>query len=435
MSALQITVTPADGLIDEPRRIVASGAEPGEIIEITAQTQRSGVIWQAHASFRAGANGRIDLTTDEALEGSYTGIDGMGLVWSQSPVNSKSRELFNSPVTDALITTISARGKGCPQPPAVATLTQRVAGEGVTRREVREDGLVGTLYMPAGVGPFPAVMILNGSGGGINEHRAALYASRGYAAFALAYFKAPGLSDYISNTPLEYFQKGMQWLRRTVQPKNDFVAINGQSRGGELVLLLGATFPQEVNAVIAYVPSAYVHSGQNACDPKIGREGPTWLLDGKPLRHWWEGNRTASWKPFDEGPAPHRHDRAMRTALQDPEAIAKARIPVENINGPVVLLSGTDDGSWPSDVFSKIVHDKLTEVKHPHDVQWLNYEDAGHSILFPYVPTTQHVYAHPVSGMVSTSGGNNKDNARADAESWPAVLRFLQGAVEAHAKK
>ena len=124
----------------------------------------------------------------------------------------------------------------------------------------------------------------------------------------------------------------------------------------------------------------------------------------------------------------------MRTALQDPEAIAKARIPVENINGPVVLLSGTDDGSWPSDVFSQTVRDKLTEVKHPHDVQWLNYEDAGHSILFPYVPTTQHVYAHPVSGMVSTSGGNNKDNARANAESWPAVLQFLRDAVNTHAQ-
>ena len=430
MSALQITVTPADGLIDEPRRIVITGATAGEIVEIGTRTLRGGIEWTSRANFRADAQGHIDLTTEAPLDGSsYAGAAGMGLIWSQVPADGKSREYFNTSMFDPLVTVVSVADE------VTATLTQRLASEGVTRREVREDGLVGTLYMPAGAGPFPAVMILNGSGGGINEHRAALYASRGYAAFALAYFKAPGLSDYISNTPLEYFQKGMQWLRKTVQPKNDFVAINGQSRGGELVLLLGATYPKEVNAVIAYVPSAYVHSGQNACDPKIGREGPTWLLDGKPLRHWWEGNRTASWKPFDEGPAPHRHDRAMRTALQDPEAIAKARIPVENINGPVVLLSGTDDGSWPSDVFSKTVHDKLAEVKHPHDVQWLNYEDAGHSILFPYVPTTQHVYAHPVSGMVSTSGGNNKDNARADAESWPAVLRFLHSAVEAHAKK
>ena len=435
MSALQITVTPADGLIDEPRRIVVSGAEPGERIEITAETVRSGVTWQSHACFRAGPDGSIDLTQDAAVEGSYDGVDGMGLIWSQSPVNSKSRELFNQPVTDALVTTLSARGKDGTQPPATATLTQRLAAEGVTRREVREDGLVGTLYLPAGEGPHPAVMILNGSGGGFNEPRAALYASRGFAALTLAYFKAPGLSDYISNTPLEYFQKGMQWLRKTVRPKNDFVAINGQSRGGELVLLLGATYPQEVNAVVAYVPSAYVHSGQNACDPKIGREGPTWLLGGQPLVDFWAGNRTASWKPFDEGLEPHRHDRAIRTALQDPEALARGRIRVEDIEGPVMLLSGTDDGSWPSDVFSQIVRDRLAEVQHPHDVQWLNYEDAGHTILFPYVPTTQLVYAHPVSRKVSTSGGNARDNARADAESWVGVQRFLHDAVNAHARR
>ena len=100
-----------------------------------------------------------------------------------------------------------------------------------------------------------------------------------------------------------------------------------------------------------------------------------------------------------------------------------------------MLLSGTDDGSWPSDVFSQIVRDRLAEVQHPHDVQWLNYEDAGHTILFPYVPTTQLVYAHPVSRKVSTSGGNARDNARADAESWVGVQRFLHDAVNAHARR
>ena len=184
----------------------------------------------------------------------------------------------------------------------------------MTRQDVREHGLVGTLYLPPGAAPgsHPAVLILNGSGGGINEPRAALYASRGYAAFALAYFKAPGLSDYISNTPLEYFQSGLRWLRDKVRLQHDFVAVSGQSRGGELVLLLGATFPTEVSAVVAYVPGAVVHSGQNACDPKIGREGPTWLLGGKPLPHVWENNRTATWAPFDEAP--------RRTATRRPSS-------------------------------------------------------------------------------------------------------------------
>jgi len=427
-----LTITPADALIDVPRQIRVEHVEPGQTVEITALTRRNGVLWQAQAAFKAGDDGVVDLTRDAPVSGDYTGVAPMGLVWSQSPVDSPSREHFNHPVTDALVTDVIARAAGAQ---TQATFTQRLALDGVTRHEVREEGLVGTLYLPAGSKPgsHPAVMILNGSGGGINEPRAALYASRGYAAFALAYFKAPGLSDYISNTPLEYFQTGLRWLRKKVQPKHDFVAISGQSRGGELVLLLGATFPKEVSAVVAYVPGAVVHSGQNACDPKIGREGPTWLLGGKPLPHVWENNRTATWAPFDEGPSPHRHEKAILTALQDPDAVARARIRVEDIEGPVMLLSATDDGSWPSSLYSKMVQDKLREVKHPYPVEWLDYENGGHSILFPYVPTTQLVYAHPVSGKISTSGGNPKDNARADQESWEGVKTFLDAAVKARA--
>jgi len=427
-----LTITPADALIDVPRQIRVEHVEPGQTVEITALTRRNGVLWQAQAAFTAGEDGVVDLTRDAPLSGDYTGVAPMGLVWSQAPVDSPSREHFNHPVTDALVTNVVARVAGAQ---AQATFTQRLALDGVTRHDVREEGLVGTLYLPAGSKPgsHPAVMILNGSGGGINEPRAALYASRGYAAFALAYFKAPGLSDYISNTPLEYFQTGLRWLRKKVQPKHDFVAVSGQSRGGELVLLLGATFPKEVSAVVAYVPGAVVHSGQNACDPKIGREGPTWLLGGKPIPHVWENNRTATWAPFDEGPSPHRHEKAILTALQDPDAVARARIRVEDIEGPVMLLSATDDGSWPSSLYSKMVQDKLVDVKHPYPVEWLDYENGGHSILFPYVPTTQLVYAHPVSGKISTSGGNPKDNARADQESWEGVKKFLDAAVKARA--
>ncbi|WP_286899671.1 acyl-CoA thioester hydrolase/BAAT C-terminal domain-containing protein [Achromobacter sp. UBA2119] len=425
-----LTITPADALIDVPRQIRVEHVAPGATVEITALTRRNGVVWQAQAAYTAGEDGVVDLTREAPVSGDYTGLSPMGLIWAQSPDDGKSREYFNHPVTDALVTDVVARVQGAE---ARASFTQRLASDGVTRVEVREEGLVGTLYLPAGSAPgsHPAVMILNGSGGGINEPRAALYASRGYAAFALAYFKAPGLSDYISNTPLEYFQTGLRWLRKKVQPKHDFVAISGQSRGGELVLLLGATFPKEVSAVVAYVPGAVVHSGQNACDPKIGREGPTWLLGGKPIPHVWENNRTATWAPFDEGPAPHRHEKAILTALQDPDAVARARIRVEDIEGPVMLLSGTDDGSWPSSLYSKMVQDKLVEVQHPYPVKWLDYENGGHSILFPYVPTTQLVYAHPVSGKISTSGGNPKDNARADQESWEGVTSFLDAAVKA----
>nr|WP_150662303.1 acyl-CoA thioesterase/bile acid-CoA:amino acid N-acyltransferase family protein [Pandoraea sputorum] len=428
-SSLILTATPADALIDVPRHLVVRGATPGAQVTLTARTARAGgVVWHAQATFVADADGTVDVSRDAPVSGSYQGVSAMGLVWSQVPEDGKSRDVFAQPVIAPLVTTVVAQAVDGSLRSSVS-FTQRLAAEGVTRRDVREDGLVGTLYLPPGEGPHPAVMILNGSGGGINEPRAALYASHGYAAFALGYFKGPGLPDYISNTPLEYFKQGMDWLRRTVRPAHDFVALSGQSRGGELVLLLGATFPEAVSAVIGYVPSALIHSAQNACDPAIGREGPTWLLDGKPLPHIWENNRTASWAPFDEGPPPHRHAKAMLTALEDADAVERARIPVEKILGPVMLLSAQDDGSWPSSLYSRMVTQRLAAHAHPHVVEHLDFDRAGHAIVFPFVPTTQLVYAHPVSGKISTGGGEPEANAIADERSWAAVQAFLAQAV------
>jgi dienelactone hydrolase len=438
MAEQLLSVTPAEALIDVPRRIAVQGLAPGEEITLSTRTVRGpGVVWRSTARFRADAQGKVDLQRDAPLSdgSSYVGVSAMGLIWSQAPENTGApREVFAAEPAAALTTAIQLqRADGSTRQ---GRLVQRLAADGVTRREVRTQGLVGTLFLPAGPGPHPAVLVLNGSGGGLNEPRAALYASHGYAALALAYFKAPGLSNYISNTPLEYFETALQWLHREVRPLKGFVALSGQSRGGELVLLLGSLFPELVSAVIGYVPGAVVHSAQNACDPALGpdsREGPAWLYRGQALPHLWENNRTATWAPWDSGPEPRRHTAALLTALQDADAVERARIRVERIKGPVLLLSAGDDGSWPSGRYGRMVIERLAQHGHPHAFEQLDFEHAGHSIVFPYVPTTQLVYAHPVSGRLSTTGGAPAPNAQADEASWAGVLRFLEHAVRAKA--
>ncbi|MFT4192844.1 MAG: acyl-CoA thioester hydrolase/BAAT C-terminal domain-containing protein [Comamonas sp.] len=426
----RLRVAPPDALIDVPRRIVATGLVPGETVRIESATPRGqGAVWRSQASFRADAQGTLDLGRDAPLAGGYAGADAMGLIWSQAPEPASAREVFADEPAAALTTQLTLHAR---HGSAHASLRQQLAAEGVTRRAVREDGLVGTLFLPAGAGPHPAVIVLNGSGGGINEPRAALYASRGYAAFALAYFKAPGLSNYISNTPLEYFKAGLDWVRREVRPAHGFVALSGQSRGGELVLLLATLYPRDVSAVLAYVPGAVVHGGQAAADPAIGRDGPAWLLGGQPLPHVWQDNKTATWAPYDDGPPPHRNERAIRTALRDPDAVARARIPVEKIRAPVLLLSASDDGAWPSSLYTTMVADTLAAAGHPYPVQRLDFEGAGHSVLFPYVPTSQLFYTHPVSGRASSVGGSPAANAHANTASWQAARDFLAQAVRMH---
>jgi fermentation-respiration switch protein FrsA (DUF1100 family) len=428
----ELRIEPADDLIDVPRRIMIDGLTPGERVELKSATERGGsVVWRSQALFQADCHGRVDLSKTAPLAGHYGNIDGMALLWSQSPDATDANAIFADDPLRPLHTELSVetrRGK------LAGSFCQRILAAGVSRHPVQQDGLVGTLFLPAGSGPHPAVMVLNGSGGGINEPRAALYAARGYAALALGYFKAPGLPDYISNTRLEYFKIGLDWLRSKVRPAHNFVALSGQSRGGELALLLASLFPQDVSAVLAYVPGAVVHGAQAAADPRIGRDGPAWLYQGQALPYLWQNNKTASWAPYDNGPAPHRNERAIRTALRDPEAVARSRIPVERIQGPVLLLSASDDGAWPSSLYTAMVADKLAEIGHPYPVQRLDFADAGHSILFPYVPTSQLSYRHPVSGHASSVGGTPAANARANLQSWQAAQHFLEQAVQAAAR-
>jgi hypothetical protein len=194
--AAAFSITPTVDLIVVPRRFALTGLPAGAEVTIAAETPRDGHLWRAQAVFKAGANGSIDLERDAPLRGDYAGVAGMGLVWAQTGQG----ELFPADLSRPLETTLTARIGG--ETMASGQFNQVLMAEGVTRHPLAEDGLVGTLFLPAGEGPHPAIMILNGSGGGINEPRAALWASRGVAALALGYFGAPGLPKYISNTPL-----------------------------------------------------------------------------------------------------------------------------------------------------------------------------------------------------------------------------------------
>jgi dienelactone hydrolase len=429
-----ISVDPQDGLIDQARHIVLQGFAPGDVLLESTQRHPDGSLWQASATYTADAQGRVDLRSQPA-RGDWNGVEPAGPFWALQRKEPASKpELSDGVATlEVLLKATGSDGKT-----AQATVTQRFVAQGVTQRAINEEGVVGTLFTPASAGPYPAIVVLNGSGGGLPEERAALLAAQGFNALALGYFKAPGLPAHISGTPLERFQAAFQWIRKQLKPARDFIAVTGQSRGGELSLLLGARFPEYVSAIIAYVPSDVVHGTLRAGAPGEDRDTPVWTWQGQALPNGWRGNPSADWTAFDTAPAdgsPIRQAPAFDTIEGNAQALAAARVPVEQIRGPVMLISGTDDGFWPSTRYSERIVKTLRDAGHRWPVRHLIGEGAGHAISYPNQPTTLIAKPHPVAGVTLSGGGTALANARANETSWTAARDFLAEAYAAHGSK
>jgi dienelactone hydrolase len=252
--------------------------------------------------------------------------------------------------------------------------------------------------------------------GGLSESEAALLASHGYVTFALAYFRAEGLPQQLVNIPLEYLKKGLDWLaaRDTVDAQR--LAVVGGSKGAELALLLAAHHP-EVRAVVARAPSHVVWFG-------IGGtyRDPSWTLQGKPVPYVLP-SPTLFPKVFSKRPL--RLVDLYGPALDDEKSVKASRIPVEKINGAVLLLSGTDDAMWPASRMADQMVTQLRDQGHRFPVVHLKYDGAGHSIPNAYVPTRATIEA---SGMLL--GGTAQANAKALADARPKVLQFLKDHLE-----
>ncbi|RPI21065.1 MAG: acyl-CoA thioesterase [Acidobacteria bacterium] len=403
-----IHVNPSTALMDQRVWIRITGLLPDQAVKMIATMEDlHGEAWKSEAEFVADRAGAVDLDKQAPVRGSYAGVDGMGLFWSMETLGtSQNQSARSSPLAPVVMELdLEIEGKGV----ASASLTRLFVMPEVTSLEVREGGLVAKLYEPGTGCPCPGILVLGGSEGGIQtaEYAAALLASHGYAAFAVAYFGMEGLPQKFVEIPVDYLKKAIDWMahRQTIDPNR--LAVMGGSKGGELALLVAARSPQ-LRAVVAYAPSSVVWQG-------IGGTGSSWSEGGKPLDY-------VPYKPM----APARNTANQMVlmplylaSLENREAVQKAAIPVEKINGPVLLLSGKDDQLWPSSVMADMVVARLKERKHKHSCEHLSYESAGHAIASAYRPTTSR-------GGSLALGGSPGANARAQADSWPKVLRFLR---------
>jgi dienelactone hydrolase len=381
--ARKLGVTPNPVAVDEPFTITLKDLSPWQRATLHARfVDGYDVEWTSSATFRADLGGTVDVSGQAPIEGSYTGTDPMGLVWSAYGMGtSYAIPLHSQP----LFITAEVDGRKA----SIQVVRNLLTGE-IESTDVRERGLYGRFYRPATGEAVPGVLVLGGPEGGLASYvmrEAALLASHGFAALALAYFYIGSLPDRLAAIPLEYFGSAIGWLRDQTSVRGDRLGVMGTSRGGELALLLGAHYP-ELEAVVSYVGSGIVF-------PSPMGDEPAWTFHGKPV--------PSIPNPFD--------------ILQaNPEQIEKAQIAVERTNGPVLLISGDADQVWPSTQLSQVAMYRLQSSGRPYHDEFRHYPDAGHGIQPPYLPATPGTYYY---------GGDLKGNAAANEDSWRRVLRML----------
>jgi dienelactone hydrolase len=392
-------ITPESVLLDERFHVVLEGLTPRQ--EVTIRVEGNRGVWHASEKFRSDEPGRVDVADPMRLIWSATGERQLGAV---APTGRQPGQpwVFTAETDGRVI--------------ATRTILRRAVAENVRVVPVREHGLVGTAYYPAGDGRKAAVLVLPGSQGGIPgpaAHAGGL-ASRGYIVLALAYFNAEGLPPLLQNIPLEYFATAVEWLKSQPAVDANRIGVLGTSRGGELALLLGATYPATFRAVVANVPSSVVWPGLSN-DSEVA----AWTLNGEPL--------AAVPSYFSRGDLALSGRERFLKRMKDSAALERATIPVERIDAPLLMFSGKDDQLWPSDVFAARVVERLKAHQFKHPVEHYSYENAGHMITRPYGPTSdvRQVRLHPISKRPSMPGGTPEGQARANEDSWAKLLVFL----------
>lgn len=420
---MKFDTLPETCLVDKTIVIRVLDLKPGERVSLKLWSRVDQIILLSTANFTADSNGVVDLGSQAPESGSYDGVDAMGLFWSREPVDGEMAKGFESMSRDPLTATLVAEAKDGGT--SISHSIRRVyLGPGVVSREVRENGLVGKMFEPAQPGLHRAVLVVGGSNGGLgwSQEMAALLASHGYAALALAYFATEGLPPTLDRIPIEYFEAALAWLSAQTSVAADSIGVVGVSRGGELALLLGATYPK-IRAVVAYVPSgilwpAYPESGYGA-----------WTLNGHEIPY----AQTLSYEQWDKALAAGEARRDSFDwyfiPLRDASYADRAAIRVERINGPVLMITGIDDKLWPSTELTEFAVERFKRQGFRHRVEHLAYASAGHSIAWPNGPTTMLKSRHPVSGEEMDMGGTPEGTARARQDSWPKMLAFLGSAL------
>jgi dienelactone hydrolase len=396
----RLVVEPSIAPYDEPFSIRVDGASEGVAISVSAElTEVDGAVWRSQGDYDVGPGGYL--------------TDPMRVIWSaERAQRTAPPNHVGSDVTIDLTAEYDGHSSV-----ASAVRVDPSVGRGI---KPDDPEIVGQLFVPHEDGAYPPVLLLGGAEGGFHQRHPALIARHGFTVLSLAYFRYAGQPNLVE-VPLERFEHALRWLLAHPQVDGRRAAVIGGSFGGQAAPLVAATFPLLAGAAVALGGSGVVTSGipghQTLLENFRDARSP-WSLGGRPLDFIHGTGEEFERQCQSGGPVQMR--LAFEAAMRDAEALERAAIPVEAIDGPLLMLSGDDDQNWPCVALSEVAVERRRQSGLP--VEHVVYQGAGHGLIPPpYGPTTDLVMA-PFQLLV---GGTPALNAAAREDVWRRALSFL----------
>ncbi|XP_063429714.1 bile acid-CoA:amino acid N-acyltransferase-like isoform X2 [Mytilus trossulus] len=366
-----ILISPEYPLVDDKLLILICGLQAYQDTTVKASTAEGNSKFSSFACYTADKNGSLSLAHKSSLSGTYTGIKPMGLFWSmiedpgQEPAGRryikrkvKTPQEVKITIYEGHLTWDNVHSDEF-KPLAIKSIERLFKRNDVTRVEIKHERLKGTLFIPPGNGPFPGVLDMFGTVGGIMEFRAAMLANKGFITFALCY-----MSSYeVDKIETSYLQEAITWFCSHPEIMKTGIGILGVSKGGELGLLL-STICTQVKAVVN--------------------------INGPPF------NSIAPLDPFDNFVQMDNSDAI--TVQPDASIVFRSRDAI-CVNLTCDKLTQT----WKTDVQILYLVGEDDQSLHPrcaqmfketypqskrHNLTVVRYPEAGHLIEPPYLPMT-----------------------------------------------
>lgn len=283
---------------------------------------------------------------------------------------------------------------------------------------VKTDGFYGELFLPAEDHyPGKALICFSGSDGGIELARrlTGVFQAQGLTTLALAYVLEEDLPKAFSKVPIDGLEAAAKRLHDMGYEK---VGLWGISKGAELALAAGSLLPGLVNAVIAVAPMNTVCQGFVKDKGISFLPGSSWSFHGKELPYTPYGM-----EKFPLGSILRKSIQIRDVTMYDlylplvqhpnPDAVIR----VENITGPILLISSQMDNMWPSGLAAEQIMERLKAHQFPYYFQHLRYEYGSHLFVPMDLPQTKF--------FKGDRGKNKEPGRKARMDSLAKTMEFV----------